>query len=111
MSEKTVTEEKPAEHLHEGPEHPSDWVYIKVAIVLAVLTSLEITVSYIKGLRGPAQDTMLITLAAIKFTIVAMFFMHLKFDQPVLRRIFVAGIILALVIYSIYLASLGVFAR
>lgn len=108
MSTETVTEDS-TEHGHEGPEHPSDWVYIKVALVLAVLTGIEITISYMKGLAGAPANTMLIVLGSLKFSIVALYFMHLKFDQPVLRRVFVGGIILAVIVYLAYLASLHAF--
>jgi cytochrome c oxidase subunit 4 len=51
---------------------------------------------------------LLLILATMKFAIVAAFFMHLKFDSPMLRRLFVTGIILAGVVYSIALLTLSV---
>ena len=40
---------------------------------------------------------------SIKFMIVASFFMHLKFDNKILRRLFITGITLALFCYLIVL--------
>jgi len=51
---------------------------------------------------------MLIILATLKFALVAAFFMHLKFDSPMLRRVFVLGIILAGVVYTVVLLTLRV---
>jgi hypothetical protein len=50
----------------------------------------------------------LLVLAILKFSLVAAFFMHLKFDSPMLRRVFVAGIILAAVVYTVALLTLRV---
>jgi hypothetical protein len=36
--------------------------------------------------------------------------MHLRFDKPVLRRLFVTGVVLAVLVYVAYLATLGVFS-
>jgi len=48
---------------------------------------------------------------AVKFSLVALFFMHLRFDSKLCRRLFVTGIILAIIVYAIALTSLHVFAR
>ncbi len=107
MSEETAVAEV---HEHHEGAHPSDWTYIKVAFVLAILTGIEITISYTKGLKGATANSLLLILAATKFSMVAMFFMHLKFDQPVLRKIFLAGLILATCVYIGYLLTLGAFS-
>jgi hypothetical protein len=49
-------------------------------------------------------------MAAIKFFIVGSYFMHLRFDNRVLRRLFVTGIVLAIIIYIIVFLLLGVFS-
>jgi hypothetical protein len=40
---------------------------------------------------------------------VAMYFMHLKFDNTLLSRLFIAGLTLAVSIYIIFLLMSGVF--
>jgi cytochrome c oxidase subunit IV len=35
-----------------------------------------------------------------KFAIVCGWFMHLKFDNPIFRRVFVFGLVLAVVVYA-----------
>lgn len=107
----TELETQPIAESHdEEHEHPSDWAYIKIALLLAVLTAIEVAISYIKGIEGTAtQNVLLFGLAIIKFAMVALYFMHLKFDSPFLRRVFVTGIVFALVFYTGYLLTLGVF--
>ena len=46
---------------------------------------------------------------ALKFSIVVGFFMHLRFDSPVLRRLFVGGLCLAVTIYVIIFFMFGIF--
>lgn len=89
--------------------HPSDAFYIKVALALAVVTGIEIALYY-KNL-GAANNYALLFLSAIKFVAVVAFFMHLKFDNRVLRRLFVAGFILACFVYIAYMSTLGVWSR
>lgn len=83
-----------------------DIMYLKVAAGLAVLTAIEVVMSY-TSLKGGALGLPLMAMALIKFVIVAGFFMHLKFDTPVLRRLFVAGGILASFCYIGVLAAFG----
>lgn len=88
--------------------HPTDAQYIKIALILAVITAGEVTISYIKGL-GDAAAPMLLILAAIKFVMVVGFFMHLRFDNKVLRRLFSTGAVLAITVYMIVFLEFGVF--
>ena len=46
---------------------------------------------------GPLFLPVLITLMVIKFLTVVAYFMHLKFDAPILRKAFYAGLILGAV--------------
>ena len=91
-------------------DHPGEAVYIKVALILAVLTGIEVVLSYVQvGGSQVATNGSLLLLAVIKFAMVAAFFMHLKFDNPILRRLFLAGLITAVAVYIAYLLTLGVF--
>ena len=112
-----MTTPSPADSLHstdnpvaEG-HHPSEGQYVVIAGILAVLTGIEVTLSYLKvgGSQGVTNGALLV-LAAIKFAMVAMFFMHLRFDKPVVRRLFVTGLVLAVLVYVAYLSTLHVFS-
>lgn len=95
--------------LHHGAEHthPSQAKYIGIAILLAIITALEVALYYVH-MPEWLMVVFLMVLAVLKFTLVAAFFMHLKFDSPMLRRLFVTGIILAAVVYSVALFTLRV---
>ena len=92
-----------------GP-HPNDAQYIRIAIILAVVTAAEVTLYYLK-LQRTASNSLLLVFAAVKGTLVALYFMHLRFDSRVLRRLFLAGFILAVSVYLAYLTTLGVFLK
>ena len=95
--------------LHHGAEahHPSPAKYVGIAILLAIITALEVALYYIH-MPEWLMVAFLMVLAFLKFTMVAAFFMHLKFDSPMLRRVFITGIILAAVVYTVALFTLRV---
>lgn len=97
------------EHGHDADhdDHPSDAKYIKVALVLAVLTAIEVVLSYTEDAVGVKPTVaLLLAFAAVKFFIVAMYFMHLKFDHSWFRKLFVTGLVLAGFCYVAYLATM-----
>ena len=94
----------PAE-AHDEHEHPPDRVYVFIALILAALTGIEIALYYVEV--GAAEVPALLILMVVKFVIVAMFFMHLKFDGKVATRMFAIGIFLAL---AVYIGTLATFA-
>jgi cytochrome c oxidase subunit 4 len=93
--------------VHGDVEHPGEAQYVRIAVILALLTGVEVAVYYISGLKSVIVP-ILVVLAVTKFTMVALFFMHLKFDSRLFRRLFVAGIVLAIIVYTIALTSLHV---
>jgi len=97
-----------SDHVH----HPSPAQYWKIAVVLAVLTAIEVGMFYIDkelGL-GAFNAAILLVLAVAKFIIVVGWFMHLRFESPMLNRFFTGGFILAFSLYAILLGLLGVLA-
>ena len=95
--------------VHHAPEHthPTPVKYVGIAILLAVITGLEVALYYIT-MPEWLVVVLLLTLATMKFALVAGFFMHLKFDSPMLRRVFITGIVLAGVVYAVALFTLRV---
>ncbi len=90
--------------------HPTPAQYWKLAVVLAVLTAVEVAMFYIdlELELGALNALILIILALLKFVIVVGWYMHLRFEKPMLNRFFTAGFILATSLYLVVLASLGV---
>ncbi len=99
---------EPAGDHGEHAGHPSEAQYIKIALILAAITAVEVGLFYTKFSEA-ATNVTLIVLAAVKFVIVVAYFMHLKFDNKILRRLFTTGFILATFCYVAYLMTLGVF--
>jgi len=66
-----------------------------------------VTVYYL-NLPAKLLVAVLVGLASIKFSLVAAYFMHLKFDAHLLRRVFLTGIILACLVYPVALFTLKV---
>ena len=90
-----------------GHSHPTPTKYVGIAILLAVITGLEVGLYYIH-MPEWLLVVFLMVLAFLKFVMVAAFFMHLKFDSPMLRRVFITGIVLAAVVYTVALFTLRV---
>ena len=86
-------------------EHPTQGTYFKVAITLVVLTALEVGVFYLEFLRYGIIPVLLL-LSGAKFILVAMYYMHLKFDHRIFSTLFVAGLVLAA---AVVIALMGLF--
>ena len=110
----TETEEVEHDDHHGHDEHdehgPSDRSYVMIALVLAVLTAIEVALFIFEdqiadSLGVGSIKIALIALMVIKFWIVGSYFMHLKFDNPILTQLFVSGLVLAVVVYFIMLSA------
>ncbi len=86
-----------------GEHHASDLLYVQVAIILAVLTLAEVATYFVD--MGKWLLPVLMVLMVIKFAMVAMFFMHLRFDNKLLSWVFVAGLALAVAVYIVMLTT------
>ena len=76
------------------PARPSTVTYLIVAGFLTVLTGMEVVVSYSRAMQ-PVLIPVLVALAAAKFALVAMFYMHLKQDHRLFSGVFVFPLIIA----------------
>ena len=99
---------EPAEDHGDHGGHPSEAQYVKIALILAAITAAEVGLFYTKFSQALTNATLLV-MAAVKFIVVAAYFMHLKFDNKILRRLFITGFVLASFCYIAYLLTLGVF--
>ena len=102
--------EVPPEEGGTAHDHPGEAKYIKVALFLAVITGIEVAFSYWEAVEGILAPS-LIFMSIVKFVVVVAYFMHLKFDSRLFRRMFVAGIVLALFCYTAVLTTFGVWTR
>lgn len=89
--------------------HPRPSAYVGIAIILAIVTAIEIGLFYVEDISDTWNTISLLVLMVIKFWLVAMWFMHLRFEAPIFRRLFAGGIILAVIVYAIVLGASHVF--
>jgi azurin len=82
--------------------HPTFNQYVFIAIVLFAITIVEFGLIWdrigIADDLGVTKIPILIGLSAIKFAIVIMYYMHLKFDDRFFGTVFIAGLVLAFVV-------------
>jgi cytochrome c oxidase subunit 4 len=104
----TSTSPQPAPLSRAEHAHPSPRVYIAIASWLAVATAAEVGLYYLKMPHGLFIG-LLMFFMIMKFSLVAAYFMHLKFDAKIFRRFMVMGIVLAVVVYTIVLLTFGLF--
>ncbi len=79
--------------------HPGPGTYITIALILTVITAVEVAVYYIPALL-PYIFPILIFLSTVKFVLVVGWFMHLKFDHISYTWYFGGGLALALSIFG-----------
>ena len=92
---------------HES-DHPTPFKYIQVAIILTLITAFEVGIYYIDAIED-AFITIFIGLSAVKFLVVAMFYMHLKFDNRLFSWLFVSGLALGAGILITLGVQFGIF--
>ena len=97
------------EQQHTG-SHPTFMQYVLIAVILFAITMVEFVLIWepanIEPYLGVSKIPLLIGLSAIKFVIVIMFYMHLKFDARLFSGVFLAGMALAVLVG---IAVLGLF--
>ncbi len=89
-------------------DYSRDKVYVLTAIFLAVLTVVEVLTYAAPDFPAWSDELLipvLMILMAIKFFTIVYIFMHLKFDKPILTRIFYSGLFLALLVYIAMLST------
>ena len=92
---------------HGEHEHPSERKYIQIAIILAIITAVEVAIWYVdwmhdSGVLVPA----LFILSIAKFLTVIGYYMHLKFDSPLFRWMFIAALLGSLAVIGALIALL-----
>ena len=107
---------------HAEHSHPTPGLYLKIAVVLFVLTALEVLAfeagrgsfgAQAQSVFEPIVVLLLVVLSGAKFVLVAMFYMHLKQDPKLLSNLFIwplviaAGVIASLIVLLSYWRVVG----
>jgi cytochrome c oxidase subunit 4 len=78
--------------------HP-DWsTYKWVALILTVITVLEVWIFYTPFAEHRLFVPSLLMMSAAKFLIVVMFYMHLKYDAKLFRALFTGPLLIAVIV-------------
>ncbi len=82
----------PATAAH-GDDENKFQIYIKIAMLLAVITGIEIVFIFLPFATWLIVTT-LVVLSVVKFLYVIFYFMHLKWDKPFVTILFFIGLVL-----------------
>ena len=93
---------------HHNTEPPSSLKYVVIALILSVVTAIEVAVVYIEALSALLLPILLI-LSVGKFIVVVGYYMHLKFDNKLFTILFGSGLILAIYVLCALMLLFGVF--
>ncbi len=89
-----------------GGAHPGPLEYIKIGLILAAITAVEVGIYYIEAIEDVLVP-ILIVLSALKFSMVVLWFMHLRFDSRLFAWLLAGGLMLAGILMVIVLSTLG----
>jgi cytochrome c oxidase subunit 4 len=82
----------PDEHQH----HPTAKTYLWTALVLTIITAIEVWVYYIPSfVASRAFIPSLLIMSAVKFGTVVAVYMHLKYDHSIFRSLFIGPLLIA----------------
>jgi len=112
MSDTTTTADtQPVADTAGHDAHPSDGHYIKIALFLAALTAAETSTYFISAFEDNSALLLgfLMPVMTLKFGMVAWYFMHLKSDSRLFTRLFLVGVVSAVVIYMVVLLTFDEF--
>jgi cytochrome c oxidase subunit IV len=86
------------DNAHAEHYHPTWKEYKWVALILLLITIVEVWVYYIPEIKNSAAFVPgLLIMSAVKFAIVVMYYMHLKYDHKLFRALFTGPLVVAIV--------------
>ena len=87
--------------------HATTGTYLRIAAILVLITLIEVGVFYVPAFQGLLVPILLV-LSAVKFALVVMFYMHLKFDNRFFAFLFGGPLLLgAIVVISLLFLFYG----
>jgi cytochrome c oxidase subunit 4 len=86
------------DHPTQGGVHDAEqnkfWIFVQIAMLLAVITGLELVTVYLPFMRWLLISALVI-LSTVKFMFVIFYFMHLRWDKIFCTILFFIGLVLA----------------
>jgi cytochrome c oxidase subunit 4 len=77
-----------------GLEQSKFWIFVQIAMLLAVITGLELVTVYLPFMKWLLVGV-LVVLSTVKFMFVIFYFMHLRWDKALCTILFFIGLVLA----------------
>jgi len=88
--------------------HPTWKEYKWVALILTLMTVVEVWIYYIPSFVASRLFVpVLLVMSAVKFAIVVAFYMHLKYDHKLFRVLFTGPLIIAILTLIVLLFLFG----
>jgi cytochrome c oxidase subunit 4 len=75
-------------------EQSKFWIFVQIAMLLAVITGLELVTVYLPFVKWLLVGALVI-LSTVKFLFVIFYFMHLRWDKAFCTILFFIGLVLA----------------
>ena len=75
-------------------EQSKFWIFVQIAMLLAVITGLELVTVYLPFMKWILISALVI-LSTVKFMFVIFYFMHLRWDKAFCTILFFIGLVLA----------------
>lgn len=89
--------------------HATIATYVRIAVVLTILTAIEVATLYVPGIPPHLLVAGLLIMSVIKFVLVVGYFMHLRYDHAVLKALFVGPLLIAIGIILALMALFGAY--
>lgn len=91
--------------------HPTPALYIRLALILTLITVIEFGVFYLTGLNSSVMTAIILALSTLKFGLVVAFYMHLKFDNWRFTALFVVPFFIMVSVLVVLLALFSSLTR
>ena len=89
-------------YITSGKGHATPAYYWIIAIILGVITLIEVWWFGVEGLRYLLVPSMLF-FSIVKFILVVAFFMHLRFDHKLYSTVFITCMVIGVIMFSLFL--------
>lgn len=81
---------------HSEDHHPTWSTYWKIALILTVITAVEVSAYYIPAWENSwVYVPSMLIMSSVKFFLVVMYYMHLKYDHKLFRALFTGPFLVA----------------
>lgn len=95
------------EATHNNEAHATTGHYVRIAIILTILTILEVATYYL-DIPFALLVPLLLVLAAMKFALVVAYYMHLRYDSKLFSGFFFFGLTIEILLLIALMVLFGI---